>query len=770
MKKTVCLNMIVKNESHLIEKTLTMLTEKIDFDYWVICDTGSTDSTPSIILDFFSRKNIKGELFRHSWQNFAINRTLALISAYNKTDYVFIFDADDDIVGDVCIPPENATADAYDCVFQGGVKYNRVQLVNNRIKWEYKSVIHEFITCVSKSDPTTEQLPSPKPYHFVSGRSGSRSQDPNKYLKDAIILQNAHAEAVAINDPLHLRYAFYCANSYKDHGDMENAIKWYKITLSQNNWVQEKYISCLRLFECYRILGQTEVANYWLVESYIYETQRAECTFELVHYYCLKEMYLVAYNYYRNIQFNYEKLPLDSELTDKLFLDIRIQWFMLPYYMIIIACRVKHLFSCAMETIHFSFKIIFTKKYPLFDDFYINALLTNFKIYKDNFPDLIPLYESYISFLKDNSVTLTEEIKKEVEISLTHTEEYHNSKNILIYTGFSNVEWNYTYSINNALGGSETMAAMLAKYLADSNPEYQIYVCGQVKEETLDNLHFVNLDNIPALLHRETFYFVIVSRYVAFYEKYNYAKYYKSVIWAHDTVLLPYGGILGVENILKIWNSKIDKVICLTDWHKNSFISKYPAISNKIEIVPNGIRNELFSGLDINHKIKNQFVYTSCRERGLDKILELWPKIREELPGSTLKIASYNDDSSSLNDPSIEYLGKLGRPELYEIMSKSEFWFYPTDWPETSCITAMEMLACGVSCVYYSVAGLPDTMGEYGIKVNSGEEIEKMKNLLEEEKKEIRRKGREYGIDICGWDARSKLWDSIIYKTNMKSE
>lgn len=60
MRKTVCLNMIVKNESHIIEKTLTMLTNKIKFDYWVICDTGSTDATPSIILNFFKEKNIKG--------------------------------------------------------------------------------------------------------------------------------------------------------------------------------------------------------------------------------------------------------------------------------------------------------------------------------------------------------------------------------------------------------------------------------------------------------------------------------------------------------------------------------------------------------------------------------------------------------------------------------------------------------------------------------------------------------------------------------------
>ena len=40
--KTICLNMIVKDESHVIRKTLEKLCEQINFDYWVICDTGST--------------------------------------------------------------------------------------------------------------------------------------------------------------------------------------------------------------------------------------------------------------------------------------------------------------------------------------------------------------------------------------------------------------------------------------------------------------------------------------------------------------------------------------------------------------------------------------------------------------------------------------------------------------------------------------------------------------------------------------------------------
>ncbi len=104
--KTIALNMIVKNESHIIEKTLQNLCEYIPFDYWVICDTGSTDGTQDLIKKFFKAKNIDGELHQCEWKDFGHNRSEALNKAFNKTDYLLIFDADDSIHGDFNLPTE----------------------------------------------------------------------------------------------------------------------------------------------------------------------------------------------------------------------------------------------------------------------------------------------------------------------------------------------------------------------------------------------------------------------------------------------------------------------------------------------------------------------------------------------------------------------------------------------------------------------------------------------------------------------------------------
>ena len=55
---SICLNMIVKDESQIIVKTLTNLCVKINFDYWVICDTGSSDNTKELIQEFFTPLHI----------------------------------------------------------------------------------------------------------------------------------------------------------------------------------------------------------------------------------------------------------------------------------------------------------------------------------------------------------------------------------------------------------------------------------------------------------------------------------------------------------------------------------------------------------------------------------------------------------------------------------------------------------------------------------------------------------------------------------------
>ena len=244
---SICLNMIVKNEGHIIEKTLENLCSYIKFSYWVICDTGSTDNTKEVITTFFKNKKIKGKLVDTEWKDFGYNRTIALQNAYNTSDYLLIFDADDSINGEYKTPT-NLHKDMYQLRFGENINYWRPLLINNRKKWVFKGVLHEYLTSADNS-PTSQENILGK-YFLDSGRSGDRSKDPKKYLKDGIILENAIKTETDIG--LKNRYLFYAGQSFKDCGEYDKAIEFYTQVIANQCWKQEQYYSCIMMGSMYK--------------------------------------------------------------------------------------------------------------------------------------------------------------------------------------------------------------------------------------------------------------------------------------------------------------------------------------------------------------------------------------------------------------------------------------------------------------------------------------------------------------------------------------
>lgn len=276
---TICLNMIVKNESHIIKKTLTNIVKYVRLDYWVICDTGSTDKTISIITDFFNELNIPGEIHNHEWKDFAHNRNRSLELAYGKSDYLFIFDADDEIHGSFKIP-SSLTKDSYMVMFGGGYSYKRTALINNRKKWKYFGVLHEVIV---GQEEMTEADVITGDYYFISGRTGSRNMNINKYIDDAYILEDAFYKTD--EQWLKDRYAFYCAQSYKDAKMFDKAIEWYKKTLSLGCWNQEKFYASYMIGAMEQNANNMRDAIHYYLLSLRYDPRRWEGLYFALQYY-----------------------------------------------------------------------------------------------------------------------------------------------------------------------------------------------------------------------------------------------------------------------------------------------------------------------------------------------------------------------------------------------------------------------------------------------------------------------------------------------------
>ena len=61
--QTVCLNMIVKDEAHVIGRCLA--TARPLIDAWVVSDTGSTDGTQALIRELLA--DLPGTLLERPW-------------------------------------------------------------------------------------------------------------------------------------------------------------------------------------------------------------------------------------------------------------------------------------------------------------------------------------------------------------------------------------------------------------------------------------------------------------------------------------------------------------------------------------------------------------------------------------------------------------------------------------------------------------------------------------------------------------------------------
>jgi len=318
--------------------------------------------------------------------------------------------------------------------------------------------------------------------------------------------------------------------------------------------------------------------------------------------------------------------------------------------------------------------------------------------------------------------------------------------------------------------------AYLTKHLSK---EYNIYISGGVINEKIDNITYIHLYQLQDLINTTAFHTIICSRYIAFFEMFKDIFYFQYYIWAHDTNLLPYAWpnqSFTDKEIITKWDKSIDGCICQTKWHAEEYKKLYPELKDKIKIINNGIDTSLF--YNNKKKIKNRFIYTSRSERGLITLLEMWGEILEKFPDATLIISSYgkfpdNDQDNMMkkiidNYDSISHIGSLSSDDLYNEMRMSEYWVYPTSYQETSCITAMEMLANGVICIYYPVAGLVDTMKDYGIAVNNKNEIlDTLVNLDDQKKNKMIEDGIKYATTECSWHMRAKEWTKLFSRNKM---
>lgn len=280
----LALSMIVKNEAPNIQRCLESVAPFIN--YYVICDTGSTDNTKEIIKSFFDSKGIPGEILDHEWKDFGHNRSLAIEACEGKAQWALMIDADDMISGTLPVEKFNDELDGYVVKIQRGeFVWYRAQLFNiGKTKWWYEEPLHEYAIC--RQPMNIQKLEGD--YAWDVRTEGCRSRqfgnDIEKYKNDYEILKKYLAE-----DPNQPRKQFYAAQSAFDSRMFDIAEQEYIKRAELESWPEEVYFSWLRVGMCRAILEKPiEMITDAMMRAYETKPDRAE---SLYHLSCIYRKY-----------------------------------------------------------------------------------------------------------------------------------------------------------------------------------------------------------------------------------------------------------------------------------------------------------------------------------------------------------------------------------------------------------------------------------------------------------------------------------------------
>jgi glycosyltransferase involved in cell wall biosynthesis len=317
--------------------------------------------------------------------------------------------------------------------------------------------------------------------------------------------------------------------------------------------------------------------------------------------------------------------------------------------------------------------------------------------------------------------------------------------------------------------GSEIAVENLSKNLTKS---VNVFIASDdcQRISNIDGVHYVP----SSYILEKYFDVIVVSRFLDYFVKFtkNCGKLY---LWLHDihahaqwiseqcNVLFPDDG----RHLLKNVDTLIDGYVTLCPWHKENTIAKYGLARDKVHIIGNGmVRGNL---VDNPTRDPNKFIWVSDQCRGLrETVLEFFPRLLKLMPNAYLEI--YRDLHPDIIDrlKDIKYVKLKGlktNAEIVEAFKTSEYFVYPTAWPETFCISALEAAANGALVITSDLAALQHTCGALVTckRIYSEAYWDELIGILErlendpEKKSAMRQKGMCWAANQT-WDVISNKW------------
>jgi glycosyltransferase involved in cell wall biosynthesis len=269
---TLALNMIVKDESAIIERCLLSVIPYICAA--VIVDTGSTDDTIRIMERTLGEAEVPYRIYRRPFINFMQARNAALDCARSSDlsfKNILLTDADMELVVEDPKCFDNLTGPSYDIVQKaGGLSYHNRRIVSRYETGGYRGPTHEYL-----DTPSAGCLGG---VYFIDHACGSNRS--KKFVRDIdLLLEDLRPH------PDNERSWFYLAQSYRDNGQPAQAAQAYKRRIELGGWAEEVWDAHCNYAHALKNQGDEGGFVRELILAHERRPTRAEPLYDLAHYF-----------------------------------------------------------------------------------------------------------------------------------------------------------------------------------------------------------------------------------------------------------------------------------------------------------------------------------------------------------------------------------------------------------------------------------------------------------------------------------------------------
>ncbi len=726
---SVCL--IVRNEEANIERCLQSVRPYVR----EICcvDTGSTDGTPEIVQRYADKFIVDRSCndSEDRIQDFALARQRSFDLATQP--WAMWVDGDDILEGAEKLAEIVAAHDHlpracvmwnydYDNDGQGNVtmKFTRERLVKPPQDFKWVSPVHE--TLVPQHGDTPKILIQEGIKNVHRRREIAKVVESGRNLR---ILQT-HYNKVGDTD---VRALYYLGLELGWTGNPQQSIDMHKRYISKSGWEDEKYLSHLEVCKHYQQLGMFDEAVEWALKAIPVREAWGEAFFSLSKsYYFLAQKTSNFRDWERCV--NFARRYLTSAPTETVLFINPMERKVEVHRYLIVACMSIGDSLGAIASCQEILSVIPNDANTLFNLKVARERATkeSAKAIGQELHQLGSLNDQALQLFnaaidgKFRAKTTTDAEPMQAPAPSVQVEAMRRSGlDIVLYIGPSAERWTPATIAATGIGGSERMAWEMARRLVRLGNRVRVYgdCDGPGNFEGVE--WFNHLD-----YHHLTCDVLITSRRPIAIDDQFQVNAKVRLCWVHDVHC-------GAE-LTQQRAHRIDRFLCLSDWHRDYFLQTYPWVHrDQVIKTRNGIDLSLFDGSE--ERNPHRMIYSSSLDRGVYVAIEALPIIREKVPDAELHIYYGVDVWKRFASPEqkqqIEFLerlmaerdgvhfhGRINPAELAREQMKSGVWSYPTWWTETSCITAQEAQAAGCRIVTSPIAALNETVGPRGTMID----------------------------------------------------